>query len=206
VKKKENQTCQSTKQLPNSTQRSITYVYRKASQRMAARWTPSTFLILRPTPPRASLSLETPWLLQHTLYQYAIQDIVNHWQAIDATQPVSTRLSDRSIVRTFLQTYGLWEVDQPKGVWASMRFFVRFLLAYGQFHFRTEVDRRLRFRASKRFAHRVCTNSLAGEASPKASGLRRFETDAGRGGRMSARCIGSHLRTNEPKSGGRFAC
>jgi hypothetical protein len=79
------------------------------------------------------LALETPWLLQHTLYQYAIQDIVNHWQAIDATQPVSTRLSDRSIVRTFLQTYGLWEVDQPKGVWASMRFFVRFLLAYGQF-------------------------------------------------------------------------
>ena len=95
------------------------------------------------------LALETPWLLQHTLYQYAIQDIVNHWQAIDVTQPVSTRLSDRSIVRTFLQTYGLWEVDQPKGVWASMRFFVRFLLAYGQFHFRTEVDRRLRFRAAK---------------------------------------------------------
>ena len=95
------------------------------------------------------MALETPWLLQHTLYQYAIQDIVNHGQAINATQPISTMLSDRTIVRTFLQTYGPWEVDQPKGVWASMRFFVRFLLAYGQFHFRTELDRRLRFRAAK---------------------------------------------------------
>jgi hypothetical protein len=92
---------------------------------------------------------ENHWLLKLPLYQYAIQDIVNHRQAIIATQPVSTRLSDRSIVSTFLQTYGLWEVDQPKGVWASVRFFVRFLLAYGQFHFRTEVDRRLRFRATK---------------------------------------------------------
>ncbi|MBK6594624.1 MAG: hypothetical protein IPG23_19055 [Burkholderiales bacterium] len=92
---------------------------------------------------------ENHWLLKLPLYQYAIQDIVNHRQAIIATQPVSTRLSDRSIVSTFLQTYGLWEVDQPKGVWASVRFFVRFLLAYGQFHFRTEVDRRLRFRAAK---------------------------------------------------------
>ena len=140
------------------------------------------------------LALETPWLLQHTLYQYAIQDIVNHWQAIDATQPVSTRLSDRSIVRTFLQTYGLWEVDQPKGVWASMRFF--------QDGGRPTIA----LSCYKRFAHRVCTNSLAGEASPKASGLRRLYTEAGRGGRMSARCTGSHLRTNEPKSGGRCTC
>ena len=94
-------------------------------------------------------ALEKHWLVKHTLYQYAFQDIVHQSPAINATQPISTWLSDRTIVGTFLQTYGLWDVDQPKGAFASVRFFVRFLLAYGHVHFRTEVDRRLRFRAPK---------------------------------------------------------
>lgn len=95
------------------------------------------------------LALENHWLLQHTPYHYAIQDIVHHGHAINATQPISNRLSDRTLVVTFLQTYGLCNANQPKGAWASARYFVRFLLAYGHMHMRTEVIRRLRLRAAK---------------------------------------------------------
>ena len=109
-------------------------------------------------------ALEKHWLVKHTLYQYAFQDIVHQSPAINATQPISTWLSDRTIVGTFLQTYGLWDVDQlcsfPPRLWPRA--------------FQDGGRPTIALSCPKEFAHRVCTNGSAGEVSPMASSLRRF--------------------------------
>jgi|JI10StandDraft_1071094.scaffolds.fasta_scaffold109711_3 hypothetical protein len=79
------------------------------------------------------------WIFKDRDYAPRLQDLVACVRAVQAAGNVRDERNDNQLAARILQSRGLWDEQEPTGLWGRSRFLSRFLVAYGKLTYQSDV-------------------------------------------------------------------